>query len=244
MFQPEIATTWLTPAVVNAAARSRSTRSRSPIRMPAARPASGSGRTRARASAAPRRSSSRRRPGSSDAGRTTSVREDERPGGPDPEQIGAVGRLRPRPDGPFDRDPVTRDDDRVAGQGRRDTERAFGTGRRGQRRGLRPVARRTGRLDDELPRTIAVGRSIERRRPGRDDREADRDQAGAERDRQQGRDAEPWPDLGDEQDRGKGERDRRAEVTRCDLPGGDGRGDRSERQSSGATHLSGPSRGP
>ena len=46
MFQPEIATTWLTPAVVNAAARSRSTRSRSPIRMPAASPASGSGSTR------------------------------------------------------------------------------------------------------------------------------------------------------------------------------------------------------
>ena len=43
MFQPEIATTWLTPAVVKSAARSRSTRSRRPMRMPAASPASGSG---------------------------------------------------------------------------------------------------------------------------------------------------------------------------------------------------------
>ena len=57
MFQPEIATTWLTPAVVNAAARSRSTRSRRPIRIPAASPASGSGRTPVSASgcAAPKR---------------------------------------------------------------------------------------------------------------------------------------------------------------------------------------------
>ena len=58
MFQPEMATTWLTPAVVNAAARSRSTRSRSPMRMPAARPASGSGRTVASAEAAACRAAS------------------------------------------------------------------------------------------------------------------------------------------------------------------------------------------
>ena len=37
--QPEMATTWLTPAAVNAFARSRSTRSRRPMRIPAARPA-------------------------------------------------------------------------------------------------------------------------------------------------------------------------------------------------------------
>ena len=43
MFQPEIATTWLTPAVAKSAASVRSTRSRSPMRIPAARPASGSG---------------------------------------------------------------------------------------------------------------------------------------------------------------------------------------------------------
>ena len=49
MFQPEMATTWLTPAVVNASATSRSTRSRSPMRMPAARPASGSGQDGGRA---------------------------------------------------------------------------------------------------------------------------------------------------------------------------------------------------
>ena len=52
MFQPEIATTWLTPAAVKAFARSRSTRSRRPMRMPAARPASGSGSARASPSAA------------------------------------------------------------------------------------------------------------------------------------------------------------------------------------------------
>ena len=75
MFQPEIATTWLTPAVVNAAARSRSTRSRRPMRMPAARPASGSGRTRVSASPALRRRPSSRRPKSSGAGSISSVRE-------------------------------------------------------------------------------------------------------------------------------------------------------------------------
>lgn len=52
MFQPEIATTWLTPAVAKSAASWRSTRSRRPIRIPAASPASGSGRTRRRASPA------------------------------------------------------------------------------------------------------------------------------------------------------------------------------------------------
>ena len=82
MFQPEIATTWLTPAVVNAAARSRSTRSRRPIRIPAASPASGSGRTRVSASPAPRRRASRRRPGSSGVGWTVSVREDSVPTAP------------------------------------------------------------------------------------------------------------------------------------------------------------------
>ncbi len=50
MFQPEMATMWLTPAVVKAAATSRSTRSRSPIRIAAASPPSGSGRTRCNAS--------------------------------------------------------------------------------------------------------------------------------------------------------------------------------------------------
>ncbi len=44
MFQPEIATTWLTPAVAKSAASDRSTRSRSPTRIPAASPASGSGK--------------------------------------------------------------------------------------------------------------------------------------------------------------------------------------------------------
>jgi len=44
MFQPEMATTWLAPAVAKSAASARSTRSRRPMRMPAASPASGSGR--------------------------------------------------------------------------------------------------------------------------------------------------------------------------------------------------------
>ena len=55
MFQPEIATTWLAPAMVNALARSRSTRSRSPMSTPAAKPASGSGMELSRPSAAARR---------------------------------------------------------------------------------------------------------------------------------------------------------------------------------------------
>ena len=50
---PEIATTWLAPTVVKAAARSRSTRSRRPMTIPAARPASGSGIAAARASPGP-----------------------------------------------------------------------------------------------------------------------------------------------------------------------------------------------
>lgn len=63
MFQPEMATTWLTPAAVKAAARARSTRSRNPTRMPAASPASGSGRTRARPSPVARRRLSSAPPG-------------------------------------------------------------------------------------------------------------------------------------------------------------------------------------
>ena len=73
MFQPEMATTWLTPAVVKSAARPRSTRSRRPMRIPAASPASGSGRTDARADPAERRSSSRARAGLSGEGRTLNV---------------------------------------------------------------------------------------------------------------------------------------------------------------------------
>ena len=46
MFQPDIATMWLTPAVVKSVATSLSTRSRNPIRIAAASPPSGSGRTR------------------------------------------------------------------------------------------------------------------------------------------------------------------------------------------------------
>lgn len=59
MFQPLIATTWLAPAIVKASARSRSTRSRSPMSTPAASPASGSGIERSMPSAAVRRKPSR-----------------------------------------------------------------------------------------------------------------------------------------------------------------------------------------
>jgi hypothetical protein len=75
MFQPEIATTWLTPAAVKSAASSRSTRSRRPIRMPAARPASGSGSTLASAVAALRRTVSRAAAGSAGPGSISSERD-------------------------------------------------------------------------------------------------------------------------------------------------------------------------
>ena len=84
MFQPEMATTWLAPAVVNAAARSRSTRSRSPISTPAASPASGSGMDRSRPSAAARRNPSSVRPSESSAGTQL-------------ERVGAQGADRPDP---------------------------------------------------------------------------------------------------------------------------------------------------
>ena len=60
MFQPEIATMWLTPAAVKDAARLRSTRSRSPMRIASARPPSGSGSTFCRASPEAWRTPSRR----------------------------------------------------------------------------------------------------------------------------------------------------------------------------------------
>ena len=68
MFQPEMATTWERPVVVKSAARSRSTRSRSPIRMPAARSAAGSGSVRASASPASARMPWTSRSGLSGAG--------------------------------------------------------------------------------------------------------------------------------------------------------------------------------
>jgi hypothetical protein len=51
MFQPLMATTWLIPDRAKASATSRGTRSRSPIRIPDARPACGDGRVRASTSA-------------------------------------------------------------------------------------------------------------------------------------------------------------------------------------------------
>ena len=127
MFQPEMATTWLTPAVVNAAARSRSTRSRNPIRIPAASPASGSGRTRRERIAGPASPAFEDPacigraafPGSLDGQRVRA----ERAIRLDPPQVRAIGRVRRRAHGTFDRDRVARDDRRVAGQGGRDADR-------------------------------------------------------------------------------------------------------------------------
>ncbi len=168
----------------------------------------------------------------------------QRPGCPDPEQVRAVRRIGPWPDRARDGDPVARDDDRVAGQGSGDTERAFGTGRGRQGRRLRPVARRPGGLDDEGPRTVAVGWGVEGRRPGRDDRQPDGDETGPDRDRQQGPDIRLRPRLADEQDGRQGKRDRRSEMARRDLSGGDGRDDGTQREPAAPTHLNEPSRDP
>ena len=58
MFQPLMATTWVRPVVVKSSATARLTRSRRPMRMPDARPASGSGMARPMASSMARRSCS------------------------------------------------------------------------------------------------------------------------------------------------------------------------------------------
>ena len=68
MFQPLIATMWVKPAAVNAVATSRSTWSRNPTRIPAARPACGAGRTRASSSPASRRRRSSHAAGPGGAG--------------------------------------------------------------------------------------------------------------------------------------------------------------------------------
>ena len=160
MFQPEIATTWLTPAVVNAAATSRSTRSRSPMRIPAASPASGSGRTRGErvAGAAPETLQASDRLVAS-AGHLEAVAVEGAPRA-DPLEVGAVRRVRVAAAvRPSTTDDVARLDRRVAGQRRRDAERPRSRRRvEAQRRDLLAVARRPDRLDDHRPRSATVGR--------------------------------------------------------------------------------------
>ncbi len=160
----------------------------------------------------------------------------QRPGGPDPEEVRAIGRVGPRPDRAGHDHAVAGDDDRVAGKRRGDTERSIGIGRSGERGGLSPVAWGPGRLDDERPRPVTVGRDIEGRRPGGDHGQSDGDQAGPKRDGEQGANARMRPDLPDEKDAGQAERDRRAEMARCDLPGGHCRDDGSESEPAAATH--------
>jgi hypothetical protein len=228
MFQPEIATTWLTPAVVNAAARSRSTRSRRPIRMPAA-------------GSAPQSLQS-----------TTEIVgcwfDHERPGRqradrPDPLEVLPVCRVGTFPDRPVDHDRVARDHDGISGKRCRDPD--HGTFARGaERRGLLAVARRTDRFDDHLPRAATVGRRLERGRGRRHDREAHGDGRGTERDGEQRSQPEARSNLAHEQDRGETQGDSGPEMTRRDLPSGHRRDDRPDRQAAAPTHVRTPLRDP
>ena len=168
----------------------------------------------------------------------------ERAHGTDPEQVFAVGRVRPRADRAVDGDQVAGRDDRIGRQGRRDRERRHRIRCRRERRTLMPVARRAGGLDDEPPRSVAVGNGRERRRPCRNDGQADRDEPGAAGDGQQRPRPEPWSRFRDEQDRRGRQRDRSPEVTRRDLSGSDRGRDRTECEAAAPAHLRAPSRGP
>ena len=156
MFQPEIATTWLTPAVVNAAARSRSTRSRRPMRIPAASPASGSGSARVSASPEPRRAASTTLDAVPSVPIRSSVRGSERGDDADPAEVGRRTRHR-RPAAPratADRDPIARGDLRVARERGRDAESG------GRRAGpSRPAGRRAAnrRRPPGGPRSAPIG---------------------------------------------------------------------------------------
>ena len=130
MFQPEIATTWLTPAVVKSAATSRSTRSRRPMRMPAASPASGSGRTRVSVSPASRRQPSRSVPGSTGRSSTSMRPRVERAPRTEPLEVAAVGAVRARPGASLDDDAITGLDRRVARQRGGEPERRSSRRRR------------------------------------------------------------------------------------------------------------------
>ena len=119
MFQPEIATTWLAPAVVKAAARSRSTRSRSPISTPAASPASGSGIDRSIPAAAARRKPSSVCATVPSAGAARASRRGACRSRRCSARYVAVLVRRRRTDAAAELDPIARDDGRIPGQGRR-----------------------------------------------------------------------------------------------------------------------------
>ncbi len=170
---------WLTPAVVNAAARSRSTRSRSPMRMPAASPASGSGSARVeRLSSGPAESLDRVE-GAADRADHLERPDRDGPDGADPAQVGPVPavvvRQGSKPAGHGH--PVPRHDRRVARQGGRHAGLGWL-----QLEGARlvPVARRADADDGRAP--VPVARDREVRRGGRrHDREPQGDDERAER---------------------------------------------------------------
>ena len=175
MFQPEIATTWLAPAVVNAAARSRSTRSRSPISTPAASPASGSGIDRSMPSAAARRNPSSVRLMRSLRRQHLERFRAQRAHRADPGEVRAVVILRGRPDATAELDAIVRDDRRIPRQRRGHEHRRLGLEADGRRPAA--LARRADGLDDADPRAV-TGRD-RRRAPdaGRPRRHAGRSRA-------------------------------------------------------------------
>ena len=190
MFQPEIATTWLAPTAVNAAARSRSTRSRSPMRIPDARPASGSGIARPSAASAPRRRPSRVR------ARVARGRDDldrprpDDPGRPDPREVGAVLTLGAGLELAVDRDVVAGDHDRPGREGRGEARR----GRAGELHDGGPVAlpERPDAHDHGRPRTVTGGQGdIRGRERRRRHEQPDGERAGPGRDRDEGQAERP-----------------------------------------------------
>ncbi len=168
----------------------------------------------------------------------------QRPDRPDPLEVHPVRRVRAGTDLPVDDDPVARGHERVAGKGRGHAERARHTGRRDDRRGLVPVPWRARRRHDEGPRSRAVGRLLEERGRRRHQRQSDGDQAGTDDHRDERRRSKTRPRLGDEQDGGERQGDRRAEMARGDASRRGRRDDRADGESTAATHVSGPTRGP
>ena len=158
-------------------ATSRSTRSRSPMRIPAASPASGSGRTRRQqvaGVASPALQDGARVGGSSEQRHRAGL---ERAPRVEAREVLAVRTVRARAGATADLDPVARLDRWVAWQRGGDAERR-GTGLDGpQRRDLLAVARRPDGLDDHRPgaRPVRSAGHHGRRRTGKGpDREDER----------------------------------------------------------------------
>ena len=149
MFQPEMATTWLTPAVVKSAASVRSTRSRSPMRIPAASPASGSGSDRRERVAGGVARDLERAGGRLDQPQLARVEAARRTGAP---EVGAIRVVvRRRSQAAVDLDHRAGGHDRIRGQGRGDNDLA---GRRLEPEAcdLVAIARRPRRLHRRGPR--------------------------------------------------------------------------------------------